>query len=67
MLPTVHTSRAGKFSVAVNLKDAKAFYQVIIPVHSVFSYLQQIKLVTNKFFALSLIIFTPLYCWYSEL
>ena len=41
----------------------QAFYQVITPVHSVFRYLQQIKLVTNKFFALSLIIFTPLYSW----
>ena len=39
----------------------QAFYQVITAVHSVFRYLQQIKLVTNKFFALSLIIFTPLY------
>jgi hypothetical protein len=39
----------------------QAFYQVITPVHSVFRYLQQIKLVANKFFAMSLIIFTPLY------
>jgi hypothetical protein len=39
----------------------QAFYQVITPVHSVFRYLQQIKLVTNNFFAPSLIIFTPLY------
>jgi hypothetical protein len=39
----------------------QAFYQVITPVQSVFRYLQQIKLVTNTFFALSLIIFTPLY------
>jgi hypothetical protein len=38
----------------------QAFYQAITPVQSVFRYLQQIKLVTNKFFALSLIIFTPL-------
>jgi hypothetical protein len=42
-------------------KMLQAFYQVITLVHSVFRYLQQIKLVTNKFFGLSLIIFTPLY------